>query len=138
MAELKTTDDFGFLFSFIGGIVIVVNAIIGLIMRIFSEISDLFINGVGLFPFISDTWGIYAGAAVNILIGIICILMGMKIFSKRAWKFMIQFDLIITGIVMIILGIISFGIGGVLVIIGGVLILVYRLSRQGEKNPRGK
>lgn len=138
MVELKTTDDFGFLFSFIGGIIILVNAIVGLIMGIFSVTADLFLNGIGFFPFIDETWGLYAGAAINIVIGVVCILMGLKIFTKSAYKFMIQFDLVITAIVMIILGVISFGLGGILVIIGGILILVYRLSSQGNRNPRGK
>jgi hypothetical protein len=138
MAELKTIDEFGFLFSFIGGIIIVVNAIAGLIMGILSVTADFFINGIGFFPFIDETWGLYVGAAINIVIGIVCILMGLKIFTKSAYKFMIQFDLVITAIVMIILGVISFGIGGLLVIIGGIFILVYRLSSPGNRNPRGK
>ncbi len=137
MVHLNTTDDFGFLFSFIGGLIIIVNAIAGLIASFFLNVAD-FISGSGFLTFINDTWGLYAGTAINIVIGVLCLLMGLKIFTKRAWNFMVQIDLIITGIVMIIFGIISFGIGGILVIIGGVLVLVYRLSRQGEKNPRGK
>jgi hypothetical protein len=137
MVHLNTSDDFGFLFSFIGGLIIIVNAIVGLIMSFFSNVTD-FIGGSGFLTFIDDTWGLYAGTAINIVIGLLCLLMGLKIFTKKAWKFMVQIDLLITGIVMIIFGIISFGIGGILVIIGGILILVYRLSRQGEKNPYGK
>ncbi|MHA1354639.1 MAG: hypothetical protein ACTSXA_04800 [Candidatus Heimdallarchaeota archaeon] len=137
MVHLNTTDDFGFLFSFIGGLIIIVNAVVGLVMSFFGNIED-FIGGSGFFTFINDTWGLYAGTALNIAIGLICLLMGLKIFTKRAWNFMVQIDLIITGIVMIILGVISFGIGGILVIIAGILILVYRLSRQGEKNHYGK
>lgn len=137
MVHLNTSDDFGFLFSFIGGIIIIVNAIVGLIASFFANVAD-FIGGSGFLTFIDDTWGLYAGTAINIVIGLLCLLMGLKIFTKQAWKFMVQIDLLITGIVMIILGIISFGIGGILVIIGGILILVYRLSKQGEKNPYGK
>ena len=137
MVHLNTTDDFGFLFSFIGGLIIIVNAIVGLITSFFTSVSE-FISGSGFLTFIDETWGLYAGTAINIVIGVLCLLMGLKIFSKRAWNFMVQIDLVITGIVMIIFGIISFGIGGILVIIGGILILVYRLSGQGNRNPYGK
>jgi hypothetical protein len=138
MQQLKTADDWGFLLSFIGGIIIVVNAIVGMIFALSNTTTNFFIGGSSFLGLIGETWGIILGTIITLVFGIICILIGMKLFSKKIWHSITKIDLIITAIILIVIGIICFGPGGLLVIIGGILCIIYRVSPAGERNPTGK
>ncbi len=92
----------GYILALIGGILIIVFALLGLI-------------GYSLFGAYSPAGYYLSGALysmVAIIIGIICVI-GSKSVGKLVWA-----------IVLLVLGIVSGGIGGFLVIIGAILGLI--------------
>ncbi|NHJ87492.1 MAG: hypothetical protein FK734_18670 [Asgard group archaeon] len=131
--QIKTLDDYGFLLCFIGGVIVVINGLLYLIVSAIGSSIDWFFGG-GFIGIGNEI----AGALVTIIFGAFAIVIGMKLFSPKIRAFMIKIDLIITGIVMIVLAIICFGIGALLILIGGILVFIYRLMPEGNANPTGR
>ncbi len=94
----------GYILALIGGIIIVLLAILTIIGSPFIAASFSVLGGVGAL----------IGGIIQLIIGLICIA-GSRLVSSLTWA-----------IVLLILGIIAGGIGGVLVVIGALLGLVSR------------
>ncbi len=93
----------GYIIALIGGIIIIISALLRILGAPFLSISALVAIG-------SLAYGV-----VELIVGIICAI-GAKYVGHLTWA-----------IILIILGIIAGGIGGVLVIIGAILGLLSRL-----------
>ena len=135
--QIKTLDDYGFLLSFLGGIIAVITGLLMLIISAAGEKIHWFL-GAGYIGITEETAGLIAGSIISLLIGVFALLIGLKLFTQKAYDIVTRFDLIATSIVLIVIGIIAFGIGGILILIGGILVLVYRLMPEGNANPTGK
>jgi hypothetical protein len=94
----------GYILALIGGIIIVILAILTIIGSPFFAFSAL------------SAVGVLASGVIQLIIGITCII-GAKFVGTLTWA-----------IILLVLGIIAGGIGGVLVIIGALLGLVARLT----------
>lgn len=139
MLEINKTEDWAFFFFFVGGNMMVFNAIIGFIIAFVEGSTMYFLDGFGLFAFITTTgsdWNLILGGIITILIGIIAILIGLKLFLVPFRTFMTKIDLAITGLVLLILGAGSFSTGGLLLFIGGIYCFIYRLTVEGANNPK--
>jgi len=96
----------GYILALIGGILIVVFALLGLLGSAFLIFSPIaFLGGV-----------IYSLA--GIVIGIICII-GARYVSTLVW-----------GIILLVLGLIAGGLGGTLVVLGALLGLISTLIKS--------
>ncbi|MHA1555355.1 MAG: hypothetical protein ACTSPM_00315 [Candidatus Heimdallarchaeota archaeon] len=139
MLEINKTEDWAFFFFFVGGNMMIFNAIIGFIIAFVEGSTMYFLDGFGFFEFITTSgsdWNLILGGIVTILIGIVAILAGLKIFLLPFRTFMTKIDLAITGLVLLILGAASFTTGGLLLFIGGVYCFIYRLTVEGANNPK--
>ncbi|NHJ48237.1 MAG: hypothetical protein FK733_10665 [Asgard group archaeon] len=140
MLELKKTEEWAFFFLFIGGNLLIVNAIIGMIVYGVDTATDYimpFLDGAGLFTFLDLPW-FYIGAAINILIGLLALFLGLKLFIKPFWNFITKIDLMIIALIMFILGIGSFSLPGYLFVVSAIYCVVYRTTPEGANNPKGK
>lgn len=139
MLEINKTEDWAFFFFFVGGNMMIFNAIIGFIIAFVEGSTMYFLDGFGLFEFISTTgsdWNLILGGIITILIGLIAVLAGLKLFLKPFWTFMTKIDLAIVGLVLLIFGAGSFTTGGILLFIGGIYCFIYRLTVEGANNPK--
>ena len=139
MLEINKTDDWAFFFFFVGGIMMIFNAIVGFIIAFVEGSTMYFLDGFGLFAFISTSgsdWNLILGGIFNILIGIVAILVGLKLFLLPFRTFMTKIDLAITGLVLLILGAASFTTGGLMLFVGGIYCFIYRLTVEGANNPK--
>lgn len=123
--SIRTLEDYGFLFCFIGGIITVVIALIAFIIDIAGEKIDWFF-GAGPIGIAN----IIAGTVISMIFGVLAFLIGLKLFSTKIRNIIEKIDLLIIAIIMLVIGIIVFGIGGIVIIVGGILTLVYRLQSQ--------
>ena len=91
MLELKKTEEWAFFLLFLGGILLLVNTLIGII--VFAATSTSlntfymhFLDGFGVFTFVAISSGndniVYLGAGINLAVGIIALLSGLKLFTK--------------------------------------------------------
>ncbi|HUU79248.1 MAG TPA: hypothetical protein VMX55_12960 [candidate division Zixibacteria bacterium] len=142
MLEINKTEDWGFFFFFIGGNLIIFNAIIGFIIKFVEGSSMYFLDGFGLFDFVpagsSTNWPFILGGILNILVGIIALLAGLKIFTQVFYNIMTKIDVAITGLILMFLGLGSFTTGGLLLVIGGIYCFIFRLTVEGANNRKGK
>lgn len=138
MLELKKTEDWSFFFLFIGGNLLIVNAILGLIIYSVKDVTMSFLDGFGLFNLTNNPTWYYVGAAINILVGLIALFLGLKIFIKPFWNFITKIDMIIVFLVMFILGIGSFTLPGYFLVVGAIYCFLYRITPEGANNPKGK
>ena len=139
MLEIKKTEDWAFFFFFVGGNMMIFNAIIGFIIAFVVGETMFFLDGFGFFKFLytaGTNWPLILGGILNIVFGIVALLAGLKIFVEPFWIFMTKIDLAITGLVLMILGIGSFTTGGLLLFIGGVYCFIYRLTVEGANDPK--
>ena len=141
MLSISKTEEWAFFFFFIGGNIIIFNAIVGFIVKFVAGPSMYFLDGFGLFDFavtgVGVNWPFIVGGIINILIGIIALLAGLKIFVKVFYDFMIKIDVAVTGLVLMFLGLGTFTIGGLLLVVGGIYCFIFRLTVEGANNPKG-
>ena len=99
----------GYILALVGGIIIVIFALLSIIgspfLAAFSVTSGL---------------GALASGLVGLILGIICII-GSKFVGSLVWA-----------IILLVLGIIAGGIGGVLVVIGALLGLISALTHNSH------
>ncbi|MCF2143472.1 MAG: hypothetical protein ACTSXO_00335 [Candidatus Heimdallarchaeota archaeon] len=135
MLELKKTEEWAFFFLFFGGILLVVNSILGAFIYAFSATNPLmpFLDGFGFFTFLTPNLH-YIGMALNIVIGLLAFFSGLKLFFKPFYNLLTKIDVAITGIIMIFLGIGSYTLVGLLLTVGGIYCFIYRLSVEGANN----
>jgi hypothetical protein len=141
MLELKKTEEWAFFFLFIGGNLLVVNAIIGMIIYGVDTITDYimpFLDGAGLFSLNGTDAMFYAGGAVNIVIGLFALFLGLKLFIEPLRNFITKIDMIIVFLIMFLLGIGSFTLPGYLLVVGAIYCFLYRITPDGANNPKGK
>jgi len=139
MLELKKTEEWAFFFLFLGGILLIANAIFGFIVHYVTGLVDMhFLDGQGLFVFNVLDFAFPLGASINIIIGILALLCGLKLFIIPIRNFISKIDLAIIGFVIFILGAISFSLPGGLLMVAGVYCILYRLTVQGANNPTAK
>lgn len=139
MLELKKTEDWAFFFLFFGGILLIANAIFGFIVHYTTNLADMhFLDGEGLFVFGGQDFAFPLGASINIIIGILALFLGLKLFIVPLRNFISKLDLAIIGFVMFILGAISFSLPGGLLMVAGVYCILYRLTVTGANNPTAK
>ncbi|MGC9779031.1 MAG: hypothetical protein HZR80_07295 [Candidatus Heimdallarchaeota archaeon] len=139
MLEIKKTEEWAFFFFFIGGALLIANAIVGLIIGLIQTENLNFLDGIGFFVYAGySTWSTVVGAVVNILIGALALIAGLKIFINAIFNIMIKIDVAIVGLVLFILGIASFTLPGFLLVVGGIYCFVYRLTVDGANNPKAK
>jgi hypothetical protein len=138
MLELKKTEEWAFFFLFIGGNILIVNAIVGMIIYAVKDTTMPFLDGFGLFNLTANQPWYYVGAAINIFIGLIALFVGLKLFIKPFRDFITKIDMIIIFLVMFILGIGSFTLPGYLLVVGAIYCFLYRITPEGANNPKGK
>jgi len=139
MLELKKTEDWAFFFLFFGGILLIANAIVGFIVHYTTGLADMhFLDGQGLFVFGGQDFAFPLGASINIIIGILALLFGLKLFIIPIRNFVSKIDLAIIGFIIFILGAISFSLAGGLLMVAGVYCILYRLTVIGANNPTAK
>ena len=144
MLDVKKTEEWAFFFIFFGGILLAVNAIIGLILVIGIGVVPLvhesffFLDGLGLFVFVDEIWADILGGILNILVGLIGLICGLKLFLKPFFNFITKIDVAIIGLFMIFVGILTFTLPGLLLTVGGIYCFIYRLTVDGAKNPKAK
>lgn len=132
--NIETLDDYGFLFCYIGGVLVVVLAILGLIINLSApQTIGWFLSGGGYLVLANEI----AGAVVSIVLGILAILLGLKLFWQKAWDIITKMDLIFSSLIMIVIGVITMSLGGIIVLVSGILVLIYRLLPEGKTNPKG-
>ncbi|NHJ41026.1 MAG: hypothetical protein FK731_13425 [Asgard group archaeon] len=138
MLELNKTEEWAFFFLFIGGILVIVNALVGIIIFAVTTENMTFLDGFGLFSLTNeDTW-LYVGASINIVIGLLALFFGLKLFIKPFWNIITKIDMIIVFLIMFIFGIGSFTLPGYLLVVGAVYCFLYRITPEGANNPKGK
>ncbi|TET29983.1 MAG: hypothetical protein E3J70_05760 [Candidatus Heimdallarchaeota archaeon] len=139
MLELKKTEEWAFFFLFIGGNLLIANAIIGIVVHyVTGQVEMHLLDGQGLFVFAVQNFAFPLGASLNIIIGILALLCGLKLFINPIRNFISKIDMAIIGIMMFILGAISFSLPGGLLMVAGVYCFLYRLTVQGANNPTAK
>ncbi len=94
----------GYILALIGGIIIIIEAILAII-------GSPFLAGLTVLGAI----GALVSGIIRLIIGLVCIA-GSRYVSSLTWA-----------IILLVLGIIAGGIGGVLVVIGAILGLLSRL-----------
>jgi hypothetical protein len=138
MKEIKTTVEWAFFLWFIGGIILVLNAIFGLIFTLIYKTQIPIVDGTGFFVFSWQTWGIIVGSIFNLIIGFLALFSGLKLFSKPFYNLLTKIDVAVVSLVMIFLGLGTFTIGGLLLFAGGIFGFLYRLSIEGANNKKAK
>ncbi|NHJ32418.1 MAG: hypothetical protein FK732_06120 [Asgard group archaeon] len=137
--ELKKTEDWAFFFLFLGGILLIANAIFGFIVHYTTGLTAMhFLDGQGLFVFNVQDWAFPLGASINIVIGLLALFLGLKLFIVPFRNFITKIDIAIVGFVIFILGAISFSLPGGLLMVAGVYCILYRLTVTGANNPTAK
>ena len=137
MLELNKKEDWAFFFLFIGGNLLIVNAILGMIIYSVELDTMTFLDGFGLFTLRGESSWNYAGASINIVIGLIALFLGLKLFIKPFWNIITKIDMIIVFLIMFILGIGSFTLPGYLLVVGAIYCFLYRITPEGANNPKG-
>jgi len=139
MLELKKTEEWAFFFLFLGGILLVVNSIIGAFIYAFDGANPLmpFLDGFGFFTYVTPNLH-YLGMALNILFGLLAFFAGLKLFFKPFYNLLTKIDVAIVGLLMIFLGIGSFTLVGLFLTVGGIYCFIYRLSVEGANNRTAK
>ncbi len=120
MADLR---GIGRILGVLGGIIMVVFAIIIVISNVASELVEAFgdildlatINIAG--QALGDT-GWIVSAAITLICGLVAILGYQKLTSKD------KSDLILWGIIYIVIGLIGGTLGGLIVLIGGIVLVI--------------
>lgn len=138
MIEVKRTEDWAFFFLFFGGNLVIFNAIVGLIIALVQGNTMLFLDGLGYFEFIGAQWGLIVGGTLNIIIGILALLSGLKLFTTAFRNILTKIDVAIVGLVFIILGAGTFTTGGLILVVAGIYCFIYRLTIEGANNPKAK
>ncbi|MEA2070997.1 MAG: hypothetical protein U9O98_06865 [Asgard group archaeon] len=138
MREIKTSDEWAFFLFFMGGILLILNAIAGLVIGIYEGEDILILGGTGFFVFANQLWGIITGAIINLVIGILSFFAGLKLFAKPFWNIMTKIDVALTSLILMLLGLATFTLGGLIIFSGGVFGFLYRLSVKGANNPKAK
>ena len=139
MLELKKTEDWAFFFLYFGGILLIANAIFGFIVHYTTGLTDMhFLDGQGLLVFGGQPFAFPLGASMNIIIGLLALFLGLKLFFVPFRNFISKIDLAIVGFIMFLLGAISFSLPGGLLMVAGVYCILYRLTVIGANNPTAK
>ena len=139
MLELKKTEEWAFFFLFIGGNLLIANAIFGIIIHYVTGLVEMhFLDGQGLFVFVGQNFAFPLGASLNILIGIFALLCGLKLFINPIRNFITKIDIALIGVIMFVLGAVSFSLPGGLLMVAGVYCFLYRLTVEGANNPTAK
>ncbi len=138
MLELKKQEDWAFFFLFLGGNLLIVNAIIGFIVHYTTAATMHFLDGQGLFVFNIQDFAFPLGASLNIVFGLLALFLGLKLFIVPLRNFVTKIDIAIVGFIMFILGVVSFSLPGGLLIVAGIYCILYRLTVPGANNPTAK
>lgn len=136
MLEIKKKVDWAFFFLFLGGILLIVNTILGSIIFAVRDQQMVFMDGFGLFSLYTEYPKQYAGTGVNLFIGLLALIVGLRLFLKPFYAFISKIDVAIIGLVMIFLGIGCFTFVGLFLVIGGIYCFLYRITLDGAKNPK--
>ncbi|MFW9925114.1 MAG: hypothetical protein ACFFDW_17725 [Candidatus Thorarchaeota archaeon] len=111
-------DKIGFLTTFLGGLAGIVLGILNLV-NVFDW--DWYLGGPGLLGIFLT--GSIVGPIIALVASGLALLVGLKTFLS-----ILDFDLIIWGIIVVILGVLVFGIAGYIIILGGVLLIIARFT----------
>lgn len=123
--SIKTLEDYGFLFCFLGGALTTVMAFLGFIISLAGQNIHWFF-GAGYIGIASPI----AGTIVSLIFGILALLIGLKLFIPSLANFLTKINSIILAVIVMVIGIIVFGIGGLLILAGGILILIHSLKKS--------
>ena len=127
VAQIKDHGDYGFFLAFLGGIITIVMTLVGVIVyEVINVPSYIFIGSgyIGIFAPVT------AAIIAIVIIGILAIIIGLKLFSKKIHKMFENWDLLILAIILIIFGLVVLGIGGLLILTGGILLIVQRAKNK--------
>ena len=137
MLQINKKEEWAFFFLFIGGAMLIANAIVGLIIGLVVGDNLFFVDGIGFFVFGGPSNGFtIGGAVINILFGALALVAGLKIFVNAIFNIMIKIDVAIVGLVMLLLGLASFTLPGLLLVVGAIYCFIYRFTVEGANNPK--
>jgi hypothetical protein len=107
----------GFLSALLGGLLGIVSGILGLVgVTIFA---DWYLGGVGLLGWLIPMTGYLWPIIFLVLCGIALIIGVLKSFFE-----LLEFNLLIWGIILVIIGALVWGIPGWLILLGGILVII--------------
>ena len=117
MADLKPI---GRILGVIGGLLMIIIAIVFVVNNVVNEILDLSALGLNVFGEmdLGEDIGWVVSAAVMVVCGIIAVFGYQKLASRD------KGDLILWGIIYIVVGIVGGSLGGLLVLIGGIILVI--------------
>lgn len=128
VSEIKNYGDYGYFLAFLGGIITIVMTLVGVIVYEVEGYPQYFFIGSGYITIFAPV----AGIVISLLLGVIIILIGLKLFSKRIHKMFVNWDLLILAIFFILVGLVVLGIGGLLILTGGILLIMQRVNDKSE------
>lgn len=119
LQKMVKLEKIGFLSALLGGLLGIVSGILGLVgVTIFAE---WYLGGVGLLGWLIPKTGYLWPVIFLVLCGIALIVGVLKSFFE-----LLEFDLLIWGIILIIIGALVWGIPGWLILLSGILVIVGR------------
>ncbi|HUU77135.1 MAG TPA: hypothetical protein VMX55_02240 [candidate division Zixibacteria bacterium] len=127
VAQIKDHGDYGFFLAFLGGIITIVMTLVGVIVYEVANVPSYIFIGSGYIGIFAP---VTAAIIAIVIIGILAIIIGLKLFSKKIHKMFENWDLLILAIILIIFGLVVLGIGGLLILTGGILLIVQRAKNK--------
>ncbi|NHJ32888.1 MAG: hypothetical protein FK732_08500 [Asgard group archaeon] len=110
-------DKIGFFSALLGGLFGVVAGILGFVgVNLFA---DWYLGGIGLLGWLLDPIGLLWPIIFIVLCAIALIIGATKSFFG-----ILEFNLIIWGIILVIIGALVWGIAGWLILLGGILVII--------------
>jgi hypothetical protein len=108
----------GFLSALLGGLLGIVSGILGLV-NVLPILTEWYLGGVGLLGWLIPMTG-YLWPIIFLVLCAIALIIGvLKSFFE-----LLEFDLLIWGIILVVIGALVWGIPGWLILLGGILVII--------------
>jgi hypothetical protein len=108
----------GFISALLGGLLGIVSGILGLV-NVLPILTEWYLGGVGLLGWLIPMTG-YLWPIIFLVLCAIALIIGvLKSFFE-----LLEFDLLIWGIILVVIGALVWGIPGWLILLGGILVII--------------